>query len=70
MADDKRCCPFIEPCPMFKYFRKYAKVIYQNTYCLGNYEQTCARYKLRIAGKPVPPDLMPHGAMLPLERRE
>jgi hypothetical protein len=56
-------CEFIEKCPMFRYFRSTAKYIYQELYCRGNSE-ICERRKLRLAGEPVPANLLPHGGKL------
>ncbi len=56
-------CPYLEGCPLFKYFRAYAKKAYLRMYCQGDYE-TCERYLLRQQGKPVPENLLPHGGTL------
>jgi hypothetical protein len=60
MADQ---CEFLTGCPMFKYFRDYAKKVYAEFYCQGNYA-SCRRRQLRMAGKAVPQNLMPHGGKL------
>lgn len=62
-------CEFIEPCPMFKYFNNSAKKVYAQCYCQGNYEM-CQRRKLRLAGKPVPENLLPHGGTLWDEKKK
>ena len=56
-------CEHVEGCPMFRYFRSTAKLIYQELYCLGNYAD-CERRKLRGSGKPVPANLLPNGCKL------
>lgn len=56
-------CPNLESCPIFKYFRSYAKKAYMRMYCEGDFE-TCERYQLRLEGQPVPPNLLPHGGTL------
>jgi hypothetical protein len=56
-------CEFIEGCQMFKYFRDYAKKVYAEFYCQGNYV-SCRRRQLRLAGQPVPQNLLPHGGKL------
>jgi hypothetical protein len=56
-------CQYLEGCPMFKYFTRIAKKVYIDTYCQGDYER-CARRKLRLAGEPVPANLLPHGGKL------
>jgi hypothetical protein len=56
-------CPYIEGCPMFQYFRSYAKKVYMESYCEGNFEK-CKRYILRTSGQPVPKNLLPHGGKL------
>ncbi|HEC21290.1 MAG TPA: hypothetical protein ENI95_00065 [Chloroflexi bacterium] len=61
-------CQFVEGCPIFKYFRRYAIKVYLEMYCEGNYER-CRRRQLRLAGKPVPANLLPHGGTLWDERR-
>lgn len=56
-------CPHLEGCPVFAYFRSYAKQVYIDMYCQGDYER-CARRKLRLAGEEVPKDLLPTGFRL------
>jgi len=56
-------CNFIDQCPMFKYFRSSAKKIYMEVYCQGDYT-ICRRRQLRLAGEPVPENLLPHGGTL------
>ena len=56
-------CEYLEGCPMFKYFREFVKQVYIDMYCMGMYEK-CRRRKLRVAGKPVPENLLPYGGKL------
>jgi hypothetical protein len=56
-------CEFIEKCPMFRYFRSVAKMIYQDMYCQGKFVD-CERRKLRLAEQPVPANLLPNGCKL------
>ena len=48
---------------MYRYFRSTAKLIYQELYCQGKFEN-CERRKRRLAGAPVPANLLPNGAKL------
>jgi hypothetical protein len=57
-------CQFVEGCPIYKYFRRVAEQITRETYCEGPYFPECARRKLRLAGQPVPDNLLPHGGKL------
>ena len=68
MNDDQKC-PNLDGCPMFQYFREYAKDVYQRLYCFGDYANTCLRFKLKQEGKPVPPDLLPFGGTLHLTKK-
>ncbi len=56
-------CEYLEACPMFHYFRRVAQKVYQEVYCQGDYV-LCHRRKLRVAGEPVPKNLLPHGGKL------
>ena len=56
-------CQFLDGCPMFKYFRRSAQRAYVAMYCQGDYAR-CQRRKLRLAGKPVPENLLPFGGTL------
>ena len=56
-------CEFIEGCSMVKYFCRAAEIVYKNVYCEGGFK-TCARYKTRMAGQPVPENLLPQGITL------
>jgi hypothetical protein len=57
------CCEYLEDCPIFKYLREFVKQAYMDMYCAGDYEK-CRRRKLRVAGKPVPENLLPYGGQL------
>lgn len=56
-------CPNLELCPIFAYFKQYAKIVYQQMYCMSDYE-TCERYKLKETGQTVPDNLLPYGGRL------
>ena len=58
-----RSCQFVEACPMFKYFKRFAQKVYLSMYCEG-YFADCKRRELRLAGKPVPETLLPNGSTL------
>ncbi len=60
MAD--RDCPYLEKCPIFAQFKRYAQKVYMDMYCQGDF-QRCRRHQLRTAGQDVPPDLMPYGGL-------
>ncbi|MFC1960460.1 hypothetical protein ACFLYO_07095 [Chloroflexota bacterium] len=63
MSEAQKGCPYLEGCPIFKYFRKYAQQIYIDIYCQGDYE-ICKRRELCVAGETVPENLLPHGGTL------
>lgn len=66
MSDkEKKVCPNIEKCPMYKKFTSdRVKRMYINYYCEGDFER-CQRKKIRDRGE-VPPDaLLPDGVYLP-----
>jgi hypothetical protein len=63
MAEENQHCENLERCPVFKYFRKFAKQIYIDIYCEGDYV-ICRRRQLWVEGKPVPENLLPHGGTL------
>lgn len=56
-------CDYLEGCPMFKYFNRVARRVYGDMYCKGDYAR-CERRKLRLAGRPVPENLLPYGGKL------
>jgi len=58
-----RQCQFTDACPMFEYFQRSARTVYMNMYCL-NFCTDCCRRQRRLAGKPVPDDLLPTGERL------
>lgn len=60
---DSQGCEFLEGCPIFEHFHRYAKQVYIDMYCKGDCT-TCKRYQLRTAGQPVPKNLLPHGGTL------
>jgi hypothetical protein len=62
-----RQCEFVEGCPMFKYFRAGARRIYLEIFCQGDFE-VCHRRRRRLAGEPVPRNLLPHGGTLWAEK--
>lgn len=63
MSTETNTCPFLEGCPIFKHFRRYAQQIYIDIYCQGDYE-ICKRRQLRLEGQAVPENLLPHGGTL------
>ncbi len=59
-----RECPYLAGCPFYEFARlKGTKRALVVAFCKGRYE-TCARYKLRSAGQPVPKGLWPDGEMV------
>ncbi|MFC1960458.1 hypothetical protein ACFLYO_07085 [Chloroflexota bacterium] len=62
MRDTKEVCVEGGNCPIFQYFREYTQ-IYRDVYCLDNFE-VCQRRQLRLAGEPVPDNLLPDGGIL------
>lgn len=56
-------CLYLEKCPIFRYFKHYAQVVYMEMYCQGNFQQ-CQRYQLRQKGEPVPDNPLPHDGTL------
>ncbi len=60
---DRPACEYLEGCPIFRHFRKYAQRVYIDIYCQGDYA-ICQRYQLRTAGATVPESLLPHGGTL------
>jgi hypothetical protein len=53
---------------MYKYLKRNELTACMRSYCLGDF-QACRRYKLRVSGKPVPPNLLPDGSLKPEEAR-
>ncbi len=61
----KQECPLLIDCPIFERFRSEGlKNIWINRYCRGSKADTCARKKLREAGKDVPITLLPNDTHL------
>jgi hypothetical protein len=59
-------CTHIRNCPMYSLLQLSGTLrTWQSRYCKADYAQ-CARYKLSIAGKSVPQNLMPNGSLLRL----
>jgi hypothetical protein len=48
---------------MFAFFCRADKRVYREMYCEGNPE-ACERRALRMAGRPVPENLLPYGGKL------
>lgn len=64
MAEDPTCS-HVNTCEMYKLLKLSGSLkIWQARYCLSPDHKECARYKLALAGKPVPINLMPNGALL------
>ena len=61
-------CQFLEGCPMFELLNRYAKTVYIDMYCRGNYAR-CQRRRLRVAGDMVPKDLLPYGGRLIIDEQ-
>ncbi len=58
-----RECPYLAGCPFYEFAKlKGTKRALVAAFCRGTYE-TCARYKLRSTGQPVPKGLWPDGEM-------
>lgn len=65
-------CDRVRTCPLFPQFRMKASLtVWQTYYCEGDFGR-CERYKLVLAKKPVPLNLLPNGKLLdvPLEQLE
>jgi len=59
-------CSHIGSCELFPKFQKRPSLgVWQTFYCKGRFT-TCARYRLSLEGKPVPPSLLPNGKELNL----
>lgn len=63
LTENKRDCPYLDGCPIFKYFQRHAKKAYMSMYCQGFYDD-CKRRELRLAGESVPETLLPNGCHL------
>lgn len=54
-------CPHSGACPMFDLFRRSGTLaLWQGAFCDGDYKG-CARFKLSLEGRKVPPTLLPNG---------
>ncbi len=59
-------CSHVATCELFpKFGVRSALRVWQTFYCEGDFEK-CARYRLAVQGKPVPPSLLPNGKDLDL----
>lgn len=59
-------CSHVASCELFPKFKKRPSLgVWQTFYCHGRFT-TCARYRLSLEGKPVPPSLLPNGKELNL----
>lgn len=60
MAD----CAHMDNCEMYKLLKLAGSLkTWQTRYCCADFTE-CARFRLSAEGRPVPPNLMPNGAML------
>ncbi len=61
-----KACSHIPGCELFpKFGLRGSLKVWQTFYCQGAFER-CARYRLALAGGPVPPNLLPNGHELDL----
>ncbi len=51
-------CEYLDECPILALFGEIGKHVMTRRYCYGDFE-SCSRYQLRVAGKPVPEGLLP-----------
>jgi hypothetical protein len=65
MTGEKRsACPNSVNCEMYALLRLAGTLeTWKINYCNADYTR-CERYRLTAAGRPVPPNLMPSGALL------
>jgi homoserine dehydrogenase len=62
-------CTHKDSCGLFRLITlNSALMIWQTFYCDGKHE-TCERFQLSLAGKPVPPSLLPNGRLLDMQLR-
>ena len=55
-------CRYADDCKMFAYIREtHVRESILERYCEGPEQPQCARFKLQVAGKIVPLDLLPDG---------
>jgi len=52
-------CQYIDGCPIAKYFGQTGWSVFASRYCRDGKFDECKRYKLRTAGKQVPPHVLP-----------
>jgi hypothetical protein len=62
-------CPHASTCELYKHFTVAPVLeIWKVRYCASDKRfPTCARHKLSTQRRPVPPNLLPNGDMMPLE---
>jgi hypothetical protein len=64
MTDDATCT-HARSCEMYKLLKLSGSLkTWQSRYCNSASHKECARYQLSLAGRPVPINLMPNGALL------
>lgn len=57
-------CPNMAGCEMFAMLRLAGTLeVWKNNYCTTDFKR-CERYKLSVAGRPVPPNMLPTGTLL------
>jgi len=67
-ATTNRSCSHVSTCGLFPKFSLRASLrVWQTYYCESAFE-TCARYLRSLEGRPVPPNLLPNGKELDLDR--
>ncbi len=65
-------CVRVSTCPLFAQFRMKSSLrFWQTYYCEGDFNH-CERYKMVLAKRPVPQNLLPNGKLLdvPLDQLE
>jgi hypothetical protein len=63
-SGDQKACPHKEGCELFPYLNLQPLLkLWQLNYCDADFTK-CARYKLSLAGQPVPLMLLPSGKHL------
>jgi hypothetical protein len=68
-AKPRAACPLEAECPMYDLFKLAGmQGLWQALYCHGTY-QRCERFQASVAGRPVPPHLLPDGKFLKLNKR-
>jgi len=57
-------CSHVASCPLFRLFTLNASLqLWRSNYCDGRFE-SCERFKLSLAGRQVPSNMLPNGKML------